>query len=194
MMTWSGNVFAVCGPDFIPPVWRFCEGYRAGAQYINPGIFVETIYYPGDASTAFVDEAWGFDMATDYYHKGFDVMFVAAGQTGMGALNGFASADNGSHPVYGLGVDYDYYSSSRGDVRTILLSSALRRTDQAAYDLIGLAVEERFPAGSFMGQIGYAPYHDLDIRVPDDVRQRMEEIARGLNRGTLQTGVPEAKP
>jgi basic membrane lipoprotein Med (substrate-binding protein (PBP1-ABC) superfamily) len=34
-MTKSGKVGAVCGPDTFPPAWRYCEGFKAGAQYVN---------------------------------------------------------------------------------------------------------------------------------------------------------------
>ena len=34
-MTRAGEIGAVCGPDTFPPAWRYCEGFKAGANYIN---------------------------------------------------------------------------------------------------------------------------------------------------------------
>jgi basic membrane lipoprotein Med (substrate-binding protein (PBP1-ABC) superfamily) len=33
-MTKTGKIGAVCGPDTFPPAWRYCEGFKVGAQYI----------------------------------------------------------------------------------------------------------------------------------------------------------------
>ena len=34
-MTRANKVGAVCGPDFLSPAWRYCEGFRAGVEYVN---------------------------------------------------------------------------------------------------------------------------------------------------------------
>jgi basic membrane lipoprotein Med (substrate-binding protein (PBP1-ABC) superfamily) len=34
-MTKTHKIGAVCGPDTFPPAWRYCEGFKAGAQYVN---------------------------------------------------------------------------------------------------------------------------------------------------------------
>ena len=41
----SGKIGAVLGTDAVPPVWRFGEGYRAGAQSVKPDINVQTVYH-----------------------------------------------------------------------------------------------------------------------------------------------------
>jgi len=45
MMTQSKKVGAVCGTDAVPAVWRFGEGFRAGAAYIDPAVEVTVVYH-----------------------------------------------------------------------------------------------------------------------------------------------------
>jgi basic membrane protein A len=45
MMSETGKIGAVCGTDAVPPVWRFGEGYRAGAAYIDPAVEVNVVYH-----------------------------------------------------------------------------------------------------------------------------------------------------
>jgi basic membrane protein A len=66
-------------------------------------------------------------------------------------------------------------------------------------ELIALAKDAQagtaaFPSGNYMGLAGYAPYHDLEDVVPDEVKTRMEEIQTMLQSGELTTGVAPAKP
>ena len=41
-----------------------------------------------------------------------------------------------------------------------------------------------------MGKAGYAPFHDLDAKVPAEVKTRLQEIEKGLREGTIKTLVP----
>ncbi|MBN1580893.1 MAG: BMP family ABC transporter substrate-binding protein, partial [Anaerolineae bacterium] len=60
MMTKSGKIGAVLGTDAVPPVWRFGEGYRAGAQYVNPDIEVNVVYHNDVGfDKTFTDPEWG---------------------------------------------------------------------------------------------------------------------------------------
>ncbi|MGB9522007.1 MAG: BMP family ABC transporter substrate-binding protein, partial [Anaerolineales bacterium] len=45
MMTKTKKIGAVLGTDAVPPVWRFGEGYRAGAAYIDPTVEVTVVYH-----------------------------------------------------------------------------------------------------------------------------------------------------
>jgi nucleoside-binding protein len=45
LMSKTGKIGAVLGTDAVPPVWRFGEGYRAGAKYVRPDIEVLVVYH-----------------------------------------------------------------------------------------------------------------------------------------------------
>jgi basic membrane protein A len=189
MMSRKGQIGAVLGTDAVPAVWRFGEGYRAGAQYINPGIQVNTIYHNDVGfDKTFVDPEWGKVIALSMIDKGVDVIFGAGGKTGNGALLG--AAERG---IYCIGVDTDQFFTVP-EAQSCLLTSAIKRIDGGILELIGLAREGIFPGGNFTGQAGYAPFHNFESLIPADVKARLEEIDRSLRDGSLQTEVPEAKP
>lgn len=92
----TGSVGAVGGMDN-PTINDFLVGYKAGAEYANKDIKVET-NYAGD----FNDPAKGKESATALYNKGADVIFQVAGNTGSGVFD--AAKENN---FYAIGVDGD---------------------------------------------------------------------------------------
>jgi len=189
MMTEAGKIGSVLGTDAVPPVWRFGEGYRAGAAYINPDVEVFVVYHNDVGfDKTFVDPEWGAATANSMIDQGADVIFGAGGKTGNGAVTAAAQRD-----VYGIGVDTDqYYTLPEAQAR--MLSSAMKLITPGVFGLIKMAKEGNFPSGNYYGDAGYAPYHDLENEVPADVKAKMEEIAAGLLDGSITTGVPPVKP
>src|SRR5262245_48111443 len=56
----SGKIGAILGTDAVPPVWRFGEGYRAGAKATKPDVNVQTVYHNDVGfEKTFVDPEWG---------------------------------------------------------------------------------------------------------------------------------------
>ena len=188
-MTKTGKLGAVLGTDAVPPVWRFGEGYRAGALYIKPDVEINVVYHNDVGfDKTFSDPEWGKTTAISMIDKGVDIVFGAGGKTGNGALLG--AAEKG---VYAIGVDTDQYFTVP-EAQKVLLSSAMKLLTPGTFDLIKLAKDGKFPGGNFMGKAGYAPFHDVDSQVPAEVKAKMEEIAKSLADGTLQTNVPPTKP
>jgi len=189
MMTKSGKLGAVLGTDAVPPVWRFGEGYRAGALYIKPDVEINVVYHNDVGfDKTFSDPEWGKTTAISMIDKGVDIVFGAGGKTGNGALLG--AAEKG---VYAIGVDTDQYFTVP-EAQKVLLSSAMKLLTPGTFDLIKLAKDGKFPGGNFMGKAGYAPFHDVESQVPAEVKTKMEELAKSLADGTLQTNVPPTKP
>jgi basic membrane protein A len=170
MMTKTKKIGSVLGTDAVPPVWRFGEGYRAGAAYIDKSVEV-TVVYHNDVGfdKTFSDPEWGKTTAQSMIDKGVDVVFGAGGKTGNGALTGTAEKSTADKPVYAIGVDTDQYFTVP-EAQKALLSSAMKLLTPGTFDLIKLAKDGKFPAGNYMGLAGYAPYHDLDSKVPADVK------------------------
>jgi basic membrane protein A len=46
-----------------------------------------------------------------------------------------------------------------------------------------------FAAGNYLGQIGFAPYHELDSLVPEEVKQELSRLPQALLLGEIHTGV-----
>jgi basic membrane protein A len=190
MMSETGKIGAVLGTDAVPPVWRFGEGYRAGAAYIDPEVEVTTVYHNDVGfDKTFTDPEWGKTTAVSMIDKGVDIIFGAGGKTGNGALQG--AAEKG---VLAIGVDTDQYATLP-ECQEVMLTSAMKLITPGTFDLAKMAKEGNFPAGgNYMGLAGLAPYHDCAAIVPDEVDAKVQEIDAAFQGGTLETGVPPAKP
>lgn len=188
-MTKSGKIGGVFGTDAVPPVWRFGEGYRAGAQYINPNIEIYIVYHSDVGfDKTFTDPEWGASTAKSMIDKGADVIFGGGGKTGNGAV--VAAVEAGA---YGIGVDADQYYSLP-EAQKKLLSSATKLITPGVFDLVKAVKDGTFTNGNFEGKAGFAPYHDTEKDVPAEVDAKMKEINAALLDGSLKTGVSPAKP
>jgi len=194
MMSQTHKIGGVFGTDAVPPVWRYGEGYRAGAAYEdakNGTTTIVTNVYHSDVGfdLTFSDPTWGADTANSMIDKGADVIFGGGGKTGNGAVDAAAQ-----RKVYAIGVDTDqYYTLPEADAW--LLSSALKPETEPVAAVIALTKNGQFPTGGlYMGPSGYAPYHDLASKVPAAVDTEMKALFAALQDGSLKTNVPPAKP
>jgi len=184
MMTRSGIIGFVGGKE-IPPVRRYLRGYEAGARYVRPDVKVLGAY-----TDSFTDPARGKATAESQISEGADVIFGAGGVSGSGGIK--AAHEQG---VFCIGVDKDeYHTTFGGGPAPYLLTSAMKRVDQAVYDAIIAFDNGTFAGSTYLGTaanggIGYAPFHDAQASIPADVQQKLEEIRQGLADGSLQTGV-----
>lgn len=189
LMTKSNKIGAVLGTDAVPPVWRYGEGYRAGAKSINPNIDINIVYHSDVGfDKTFSDPEWGKTTALAMISKGVDVVFGAGGKTGNGALDGCAQQN-----VLAIGVDTDQYFTVP-EAQKVLLTSAMKLLTPGTEELIKMAKDGKFPTGNFYGTVGMAPFHDLDSKVSADVKAKMDTITKGITDGSIKTGVSAAKP
>lgn len=118
----TGKVGFVGGMD-IPLIRRFACGYVQGVKYANPKaeVFQNMTGTTGDA---WKDPVKGGELAKSQIDRGADVVYHAAGGTGIGVLR--AAADAGK---LGIGVDSNQDGLFPGKV----LTSMLKRVDNATY-------------------------------------------------------------
>ncbi len=116
----TGKLGFVGGQD-IPLVRKVLCGYEQGAKYGNAGVQVLWAM-TGTTNAAWTDPARGAELARTQAAQGADVIFAAAGTTGLGVLQ--AAADLG---LLGIGVD----SNQNGLHPGRMLTSMLKRTDVA---------------------------------------------------------------
>jgi len=186
------NIGAVCGTDTVPPVWRYCEGYKAGAAAIDPNTKVQVVYHSDvDISKTFNDPAWGKTTALSMINNGADIVFGAGGNTGNGAL--FAAADQKAKGILAIGVDSDqYFTVPEADA--VLLSSAMKLLTPGVFAQIKAVQDGTFKGGNNYGTVGIAPYHDVDAQVPAAVKTKMDQLQADMAAGKIKTGVAPAKP
>ena len=96
----TGTIGFIGGMD-IPLIHRFEKGYEEGARAVNPNIKVIENYV-GVTDVAWNNPGKGKELAVAQYGKGADVIFTAAGNSGLGAFD--AAEQNGK---FVIGVDSD---------------------------------------------------------------------------------------
>lgn len=189
LMSKSGTIGAVLGTDVVPPVWRFGEGYKAGAKAAKADIKLNVVYHSDVGfDKTFTDPEWGKTTALSMIDKGADVIFGAGGKTGNGALLGCADKN-----VMAIGVDTDQYLTVP-EAQKVLLTSAMKLIVPGVFDLVKAAQDGKFPKGNYVGPVGLAPYHDFDSKVPADVKTKIQNIDKGLKDGSIKTNVAPVKP
>jgi len=194
MMSKTHSIGGVFGTDAVPAVWRYGEGYRAGAAYEdakNGTTTIVTNVYHSDVGfdKTFTDPTWGADTANSMIDKGADIIFGGGGKTGNGAVDATAQ-----RKVLAIGVDTDQYATLP-EADAYLLTSAMKPIPQPEEALIKLAKAGQFPTtGLYVGAAGYAPYHDVASQVPANVDAEMKALAAALADGSLKTNVPVEKP
>ena len=179
----SGIIGGVFGTDLVPPVVAFKEGYEAGAKATNPDINIVSTYHPGGIDVAFTDPEWGAATAAQAIDQGADVVFAAGGSTGNGALEETATHEG----FWCIGVDSDQWETVPG-AHACLVSSAMKLITPGIVELVNLAKEDNFPGGNYFGGAGLAPFHDFEDQIPQDLKDKLEEIDKGLKDGSIKTG------
>ena len=132
----SGKVGFVGGMD-IPLIRKFACGYVQGVKDTNPDAEVFQ-NMTGTTGAAWNDPVKGGELAKSQIDRGADVLYHAAGGTGVGVLQ--AAADAGK---LGIGVDSNQNYMHPGHV----LTSMLKRVDNAVYDAMADVQQGRVELG-----------------------------------------------
>lgn len=165
---------------------RFEAGYVAGAQAVNPDIevLVSYISQPPDFS-GFNDPARGKEIAAGMYEDGADVVYSAAGSSGLGA---FEAAREAGEPgeVWAIGVDSDQYQLVGEDLQPYILTSMLKRVDVAVYETIKSVNDGNFAGGVVVfdvasGGVGYSTSGGFI----DDIAPQLDEYAAQIASGEI---------
>ncbi|HEY0734954.1 MAG TPA: BMP family ABC transporter substrate-binding protein [Herpetosiphonaceae bacterium] len=188
LLSQTNTIGVVGGVEQVPAVQRFVKGYEAGAKAQKADINVRQVYLP-----SFTDPAAGGEAARSQIAEGADVIFGAGGQTGSGAIQ--AAAQEGA---YVIGVDQDEYNTTfrqgSGEGADRLVTSAIKRVDNAVFDTIKSIVDGNFSSEQYVGDaanggVDYAEAHDASSAVTAEIKAKVDEVKKGLADGTIQTNV-----
>lgn len=145
----EGDVGFIGGME-IPPVQKFNWGFQQGINYANSNLGTkisikpENFIYQG----TFNDVAAGQQLAAQMFDKGVKAIFCAAGGVGVGAINEAKSRVKAGEQVWIVGVDVDQYSEGiYTNGKSVILTSAMKKIDQAAFDMVKAEKEGKFPGG-----------------------------------------------
>jgi len=149
MASKTGTVGFVGGMD-IPLIRKFACGYVQGVKAVNPDATVIQ-NMTGTTPAAWNDPVKGGELTRTQISQGADVVYAAAGGTGVGVLQ--AAADAG---VFSIGVDSNQNYMHPGSV----LTSMMKRVDNATYEVFSGGVDGFEPGISVMNLaaegVGYA--------------------------------------
>ena len=171
MASKSGKVGFVGGMD-IPLIRKFACGYAQGVKAAKPDA---TIFQnmTGDTGAAWNDPVKGGEITKGQMAQGADVIYAAAGATGLGVLQ--AAADGGA---LSIGVDANQNYLHPGKV----LTSMLKRVDVAVYNVMKSGKDGAFKPG--IQALGLAE---------DGVGYAMDENNKSLVTPEMQAAVEQAK-
>lgn len=185
------KIGAVCSTDQVPFVWRYCEGFRAGAAYIDPSMDVTITYHSGVSSEkAFKDTEWSKKTAGEMVSNGVDVIFGVGDAAGTQALQ--TGAENG---IYVIGSEADQYYFLPQEFQDFILSSAIKNGSVDVLDVIRSIQENKFSgAKTIIGKFGLAPFHRLEKKISIDTKKSILDALNGLIDLSIVTGITESKP
>ncbi|MGY1732093.1 BMP family protein [Geodermatophilus sp. SYSU D01045] len=128
----SGHIGFVGGVES-PLIEKFEAGYVAGAQAVNPQIIIDRQYIsPAGDFTGFNDPARGQIVAQGMYDAGADIVYHAAGGSGVGVFQ--AAATSGKRAI---GVDSDQYQTVDDPaLQAVIMTSMLKRVDNAVEQFV----------------------------------------------------------
>ena len=177
MASESGTVGFIGGMD-IPLIRKFACGYAQGAKAVNGDITVLS-NMTGTTPAAWNDPVKGSELTKAQISQGADVIYAAAGGTGVGVLQTAADED-----ILSVGVDSNQNYMHPGKV----LTSMLKRVDNAVYDAMtqGMELDTGINVmGVGNGGIDYAmDEHNADL-VGDEMKAAVEDAKAKIASGDL---------
>lgn len=181
----TGTVGAVCETSGIDSMWRYCEGFRAGATVLDARFKTLVVYREdGDSELLFLDEAWGYETAKSLIKRGADVIFAAGGLTGQGALRAAAEMN-----IPAIGAERDQAAAlaeSGSSVVTSIFGNASFEVQEVMRMLKGKDVRQ-----ARSGQIRTVPFRG---DFPENLEKEMNLLLFNLWNGNLDTNISPEKP
>ncbi|MBL6605559.1 MAG: BMP family ABC transporter substrate-binding protein [Alphaproteobacteria bacterium] len=175
----TGKVGFVGGMD-IPLIRKFACGYVGGVKAANGNADVYQ-NMTGTTPSAWNDPAKGAELAKSQIDRGADVVYHAAGGTGLGVIQ--AAADAGK---LAIGVDSNQNGLAPGSV----LTSMLKRVDVAAYETFKDAMDGKFTSGLQAlgiaeGGVDWALDENNASLITADIKAAVEQARKDILSGAV---------
>ncbi|MFZ4454054.1 BMP family lipoprotein [Salibacterium aidingense] len=158
------------GGEDVEIINNFYNGFEKGATAANPDIVIDQEY-----AGTYEDDKLGAELAEGMIQNGTDIIFAAAGFTGVGVLQ-----EAQRQEVYGIGVDTDQYFQAEEAVMT----SVMKNVDNAIYQVVermagGETIAgENLEFGIAEEGVGLAPLRVADF--PDNIEEQMDAAKEEL--------------
>jgi basic membrane protein A len=181
MKSETGSVGFVGGMD-VPLIHRFYCGYAYGAKAVNPDVKLQEAY-TGTTPAAWNDPVTAGELAKAQMDAGADVVYAAAGGSGLGVLQAMKDAGK-----FSIGVDSNQNYLQPGSV----LTSMLKRVDNAVYKAFSEAGDDatfqpgRLDLGLAVGGVDYALDEYNAALITDEMKAKVDELKAGIIAGTVE--------
>jgi basic membrane protein A and related proteins len=175
----TGKIGFVGGMD-VPLIRRFQCGFEQGIKYVNPN--AELIAnMTGTTPAAWNDPGRGAELAKGQFDRGVDVVYAAAGSTGIGVLQ--AAKDRGK---LGIGVDSNQNHLHPGN----MLTSMLKRVDNATYESFKAAQAHQWKGGTQLlglkeGGVDWALDKNNEKLITPEMKARVEAARADIVSGKI---------
>lgn len=193
-MTKTGKVGTFGGLP-IPTVTIFMDGFTRGVKYYNQvkGTNVEVLGYDlndpnkGLFTNSFEDQTKGKEFGITLMDEGADIIMPVAGPVGLGTAA--AVKERGNALI--IGVDSDWFLTSP-DYADITLTSVMKFMDVTTFNVAKSVEDGTFKGGTNVvgtlanGGVGLAPYHNLDSKVPAELKSEIEQLKKDIIDGKLK--------
>lgn len=183
LMTKSG-IIGIIGGMNTTTINDFVVGYEQGARSVRPDIEILAQY-----AGSWNDTARGEALAREMYGAGADIIFQAAGTTGMGVFK--AAQDLGE---YAIGVDSDQaliIEKTDPEQARHILTSMMKNVDSSLYRALKLYVEGQLPFGSAEtlgikeGGVGLAFNQYYEEATPAEIRAKINQTEQDISDGSI---------
>lgn len=190
-MSQSGTIGTFGGIN-IPPVTIFMNGFAAGILAYNQdnGTSVELLGWDpvaqdGTFTGDFENQDNGRRVTEDFISEGADVILPVAGPVGLGAAAAAQDAGN----VQLVWVDTDGCVSA-AEYCPLFITSIMKNMNIAVFDQVAAVVDGTFAGGLYSGTlenggVGIADYHEFDAAVPQELKDKIEELQAGIIDGSI---------
>jgi basic membrane protein A and related proteins len=198
-MTETGTVGTYGGQN-IPTVTIFMEGFQLGVEQYNEdnGTDVQLAGWDnanpdgGLFTGDFEDEAKGRANTQTLLDQGADIIMPVAGPVGLGSIAAIEAEGSDAKLIW---VDTDGCVSVEESC-DLFLTSVMKNMDVAVRDVAVAAEDGSFEGGTNEGTlendgVGIAPFHEFDDQVPQEVKDRVDELRQMIIDGEIQTSVSE---
>ncbi len=171
----ESNRVGFIGGQEIPPVQRFGYGFVQGVNDANSNATVDFQY-----AGTFSDATVGNTIANTMISQGTDIIFVSAGNTNDGIVKAATDSTINGTNVYIIGVDRDMYEDGiyvddEGASKSVVLTSAMKLVNQAAYDGLEAHFNSNFEGGKTI-TLGFS---DDAVGIPTDNPNLDSTVATG---------------
>ncbi|HEY0408273.1 MAG TPA: BMP family ABC transporter substrate-binding protein [Pyrinomonadaceae bacterium] len=190
----TGTLGFLGGMD-IPLIHRFETGYEEGARAVNPNIRV-IANYVGVTDGAWNNPGKGKELALAQIGKGADVIFTAAGNSGLGAFDAVEQygMKDGRAERFVIGVD----SNQNGVKPGFVLTSMVKRVDNAVYQIVKDRVEGKFQGGIHVygletDGVAYALDKNNEPLITPDILKEVDAAKQKIISGEIQVTDAMAK-